>query len=285
MKHIVNKVLCLFGALLIASGLFLSAGSVPTAQAASSAGSFYLFATISTKPVIEPVKVSYKAGQTIKEALKASKYEFGGIDQGYITDIQDIAGNYNIYYDKGGYDLEHLASSITGILFTEREDIGSAELSLVKTMYTYLHKSNHVQEYEPAKAAYEEALEALRTYGSDASSIQKSLKKAMSDYEALFEGTKYTVTLKATQGTKSLSKPHFSLTDAYGNVYETDGTSLSVIKGTYTFVVTDGGMNSTEGTIDITGKSTLTVTLPDGKWFKELNVLNSNVEHMRISKR
>ena len=87
---------------------------------AADEGSFVLTASVSTRTIIEPVRIPYSAGQTVREALSASPYDFDGLNAGgFINAVEGIAGNYLVAYDGGGYDLDAPASAITAVSFAE----------------------------------------------------------------------------------------------------------------------------------------------------------------------
>ena len=260
-------------ALLLCLVLVLSC--VPASRAAGESGRFYLTAATAQKTLIEPVAISYTADQTVRQALLASDYSFEGIESGFVYAIEGEAGNFTCYYDGGGYQLDVPASSVTAIVFTENTSgymEGTAELAAL--MGRYREMDNHVQNYAPAAAAYQAGLTSLRGTASDAAARKEALEKAIADYEAILSGTKYTVTVQAAQGGSTLTSPTVTLTDAYGNETAVTGTAAQVVAGDYRFSVSDGGWNRTDGSITVSADRTLSVTLPDGEWFGEINVLN-----------
>ena len=260
-------------ALLLCLVLVLSC--VPASRAAGESGQFYLTAATAQKTLIEPVAISYTADQTVRQALLASDYSFEGMESGFVYAIEGEAGNFNCYYDGGGYQLDVPASSVTAIVFTENASgytEGTAELAAL--MGRYREMDNHVQNYAPAAAAYQAGLTSLRGTASDAAARKEALEKAIADYEAILSGTKYTVTVQAAQGGSTLTSPTVTLTDAYGNETAVTGTAAQVVAGDYRFSVSDGGWNRTDGSITVSADRTLSVTLPDGEWFGEINVLN-----------
>ena len=98
-----------------------------------SAGSFYLEVSTSGRTLIAPTAIPYEEGQTIREALLASPYSFKGLDSGgYIAAIEGVTGNYMLFYDGGGYDLDIPASQITVLGFAEQEVYSEAMISLIR---------------------------------------------------------------------------------------------------------------------------------------------------------
>ena len=256
--------------------LVLLLSCVPVTRAAEEAGRFYLTAATEQQTLIEPVAIAYTADQTVRQALLASQYSFEGMENGFVYAIEGTAGNYTCYYDGGGYDLDVPASGITAIVFSENASgytEGTAELAAL--MGRYRERTDHVQNYAPAKAAYEAGLKSLRGMAADAKERKEALEKAISDYEAILNGPKYTLTVAASQNGQTLTQPTVTLTDAYGNETTGTGTEIRVVAGEYRFSVSDGGWNRTEGTVTVTEDRTLTVQLPAGEWFGDINILDA----------
>ncbi|MEA4966095.1 MAG: dockerin type I domain-containing protein [Oscillospiraceae bacterium] len=245
---------------------------------AAGGGSFILTASTSSATLIAPVRVSYAEDETVAEALEHSGFSFDGLEQGYITAIGGVAGNFNRFYDGGKYDLTAPASEVTVFCFAEQAGYSENLLHLVARMVEYQEMDNNVGNYAPASAAYAAALKGIRAAGSDtAAALLGSLNTAISDYEAIWAGPKFAVTASASQGGAALENPALTLTDAYGNV--TAGTgSVSVPAGSYQFSVSDGGCNRTDGTLTVDGAKTVTVTLPSGEWFGAIKLLDGSKE-------
>ena len=93
----------------------LAPASAAAAKLLQTGGSFYLTASTATATIIEPVRVDYAHGQTVKEALQASGHTFSGIESGFITAIDGVRGNFVRFYDydestgECGYDLDAAA--------------------------------------------------------------------------------------------------------------------------------------------------------------------------------
>lgn len=257
--------------------VLLAIGLTATALAAEpQEKSFVLTVATANSMVIEPERIPYTEGQTIKEALLASDHTFTQLEeQNYIGAVDDVAGNYVILYDGGGYDVNAPASSITAMrIGVTNVKTGNYEdmLSLVRRMAEYRYMENHVQNYPDAQSAYKLCLNALRGDGSNAAARQKELDNAIAAYENILAGPKYTVTASVEQGGAAVEKPVFSLTDAYGNVTTGTGTALRVIAGDYTFCVSDGGYNRTEGTLKVRDAVSFSVELPSGEWFGKMHM-------------
>lgn len=270
-----------FGVFFLCLMLVFSFGRTTFAQSQSqSAGSFYLEVSTSGRTLIAPTAIPYEEGQTIREALLASPYSFKGLDGGgYIAAIEGVTGNYMLFYDGGGYDLDIPASQITALGFAEQEVYSEAMISLIRTAGAYRERTDHVQNYGPAADAYRQALKGFRSADAQtAQTLLDALNQAIKEYEALLAGQKYQVTVSATQGNKSVKNPQITVTDQYGNVTTAQGTKISVIAGTYHFSISDGTWNRTEGELKVKENKTLKVALPNGEWFGQVQVLNANKE-------
>lgn len=254
--------------------LLLLTMTVTAFAAEGQAGSFVFTAMNANSTIVEPTRVPYKAGQTIKEALADSDIAFVGLEQGFIYEINGVSANYQLYYDKGGYELDAQASSITALCFHVSSTYSADAIRLITSMADYLDMTNHVQNYPAAANAYAAALKGLRTATAEsATTLLDGLNNAIADYGKLLDGTKYTVSAAATQNGASVSAPVVTLTDAYGNV--TTGTnSVQVIAGDYKFSVSDGGYNRTDGTLTVSADAQISVTLPYGQWFGNIRLLD-----------
>lgn len=246
--------------------------------AAETEKSFVLAAVSANSVIIAPERITYEEGDTIADALLASSHTFTGIEQGFIYAVDGTDGNFSLFYDGNGYDLNAAAEDITALCIGVTSRYSEALLSLIRYMADYLEMGN-VTAYPAAQSAYKAALVAVRNGDESAAQEAKSaLESAVLEYNALFEGEKHTVSVTALQGDSTLASPHVSLRDAYGNVTAVTGTSLSVIAGEYTFVVSDGGFNRTEGTLTVTENTALSVTLPHGEWFGDVRILDGTKE-------
>ena len=263
--------------------LLLLTMTVTAFAAEGQAGSFVFTAMNANSTIVEPTRVPYKAGQTIKEALADSDIEFDGLEQGFIQMINGVSANYLLYYDEGGYKLDAPASTITALCFHVSSTYSDDAIRLINRMADYLDMTNHVQNYPAAANAYAAALKGLRTATAEsATTLLDGLNNAIADYGKLLDGTKYTVSAAATQNGASVSAPVVTLTDAYGNV--TTGTnSVQVIAGDYKFSVSDGGYNRTDGTLTVSADAQISVTLPYGQWFGNIRLLGNDGKPFRYT--
>ena len=238
--------------------------------AAETGGTFWLTASTADTTLIEPAAVSYTAGQTVLQALEGSGYAFTR-EGGMVTAICGRTGNYTVYYDGGGYDLDAPASAVTAVSFSEYTGVYDSSLtSLTALMGRCRARTDNVQHYPPAASAYEAGLTALRAGGWSAA--YASLESAMADYDAIRSGPQHTVTLTARRGDSAVPAARLTLTDAYGNVTVSDTGSARVVAGAYTYAVSDGS-DRTEGTLTVSGDTALAAALPEGRWFGDVEIL------------
>lgn len=265
---------CLSILLLFSNASLVSA----TEQTDGTAGSFYLSAVTEDKNLIEPTAVSYTAGQTVREALQNSEYTFQGLEtDGYIYAIQGEAGSYSIYMSDGEYDLDRKASEVSVVAFYEGNFYSSEMVDLITKMGEINTNYSSVKDIAAIKTAYDEALEGLRSADSTkAAKLLSSLNSVFDEYESSLKADKVTVTISAVQDGKILEAPVVTFSDKYGNDTTVTGTTVSVVPGEYTFSVSDGGYNRTEGKIKVEERTTLSVELPSGEWFGDIQILNSS---------
>lgn len=264
--------------------LSLMAGALCVSSLAQESGCFVLTAITANRTVIEPTVVRYEEGQTIQEALANSGYTFTGLEDGFVSAIEGVEANYVRFYDGGNFDLERPASSITAMVFSVREVYSENLLILVKAMAAYGQMENNVQDYPPAQAAYAAALKGIRSADSDtARLLLDNLSAAIDAYAGLLGGEKYTVAFSVSQEGVALPGCSITMTDAYGNVTKAEGLHISVIAGEYSFEVSDGGVNRTQGSIAVPGATSVTASLPFGEWFAAVQLLNAAGEPYGIS--
>ena len=155
----------------------LAPASAAAAKLLQTGGSFYLTASTATATIIEPVRVDYAHGQTVKEALQASGHTFSGIESGFITAIDGVRGNFVRFYDydestgECGYDLDAAASDITAIGFAENEVASKEMIALITLMGDFNYSANGVLNYPAAKTAYADALRGLRNANAEQAQV------------------------------------------------------------------------------------------------------------------
>lgn len=265
MKKILVWILC----------LVLLVSMLPCASAAESE-SFVLAAVSANSVIIEPVRIPYTPGQTIHESLLATDHEFVGLEQGFIYEIDGVSANFSVFYDQNGYSLYAPASEIRAICFGVSSQYSEELLDLIVAMADLPRRGN-AQQYPAVQDAYQSGLAAIR--GGDAATaknVLNQLDQAISDYESIFGGTKYTITIAAHQGATLLTEPVVTMTDIYGNETTVTGTSIQLVAGDYRFCISDGGYNRTEGNLTVSGDMALAADLPAGEWFGSVKILDSS---------
>ena len=199
------RLLCLLLSCLLVVGFLPS-----RAQAAEPAGVFVLTVEAGGKLVIAPEYITYTGGQTLGEALESSGHTFTGLEQGQVTAIDGVTGNYTRSDQNGGYDLSVPASSVTHFCFSERSSSESKPneglLLLMTAMADYLEKEEDVR--KAAKAEYDTAKQHFVGCSSDdAKMLASDLNKAIQNYESALAGTKYSVSF--TDGSKVYSASNY----------------------------------------------------------------------------
>ena len=69
----------------------LLCGILPVSAAGS--GHFFLTVVTAGRTLVAPCAIEYEAGQTLREALLAAEPTFTGLEDGFITEINGVAGN------------------------------------------------------------------------------------------------------------------------------------------------------------------------------------------------
>ena len=253
----------------------LLVGVLPTnAQAAEPAGMFVLVVEAGGKLVIAPEYITYTEGQSLGEALESSNHTFTGMDQGQITAIDDVTGNYTRSDQNGGYDLSVPASSVTHFCFSERSSSESKPnegvLLLMTAMAEYLQKDEDVR--KAAKAEYDTAKKNFvgASY-DDARMLAYNLNTAVREYEETLSGVKYTVSF--TDGSKVYSASNYpgvtiTAENPYGKIWLDEGDGkLELPVGNYVFKVSQNGLQ-VSGSIVVSGDASFVVKLPEEQWLK-----------------
>ena len=259
----------LLGLLLL---LIVLVGILPvTAMAAETAGSFVLVVEADGELIVAPEYISYTEGQTLGRALVSSGHEFTGLEQGIVTAINNVSGNFTRSDQNGGYDLSVPASSVTHFRFSENPDGSQPSeglLLLMTAMADYSTKPADVQ--KAAKTEYDTAKKQFIGCGSDnAKLLAKDLNDAMQTYESTLNGTKYTVSF--TDGTKAYSSANYpgvtvTVENTYGKVWTDEGDGkLELPNGDYHFLVEQNGLR-VEGDVTVAAKQTIEAELPQTLW-------------------
>ena len=236
-------------------------------QAVNASGYFYFSAETANKLLIAPVRIAFTDGQTIRQALNASKYSFttNGSNQ-FITAIEGVNGNYTYGSTPDGVSIDSAANTVTHFRFSEASNStpSSGLQTLMQVMADYLEEDADIQ-----NAAADEYQEAVNGYlgvtSESAQSYAAAITAKINAYKA-GQNTQYTVTFSGYSG----SSYTVSATNDYGKQF-TDANhtgTLQLPAGGYTFYVRqDNCMVS--GKITVSGAMTVSASLPTGDWFNE----------------
>lgn len=236
-------------------------------QAVNASGYFYFSAETANKLLIAPVRIAFTDGQTIRQALYASKYSFttNGSNQ-FITAIEGVNGNYTYGSTPDGVSIDSAANTVTHFRFSEASNStpSSGLQTLMQVMADYLEEAADVQnaaadEYQAAVSGY------LGVTSESAQSYAAAITAKINAYKA-GQNTQYTVTFSGYSG----SSYTVSATNDYGKQF-TDANhtgTLQLPAGGYTFYVRqDNCMVS--GKITVSGAMTVSASLPTEDWFNE----------------
>lgn len=236
-------------------------------QAVNASGYFYFSAETANKLLIAPTRIAFTDGQTIREALNASKYSFttNGSNQ-FISAIEGVNGNYTYGSTPEGVALDSAANTVTHFRFSEATNStpSSGLQTLMQVMADYLEEAADVQnaaadEYQAAVSGY------LGVASESAQSCAAAITAKINAYKA-GQNTQYTVTFSGYSG----SGYTVSAVNDYGKQF-TDPNhtgTLQLPAGGYTFYVRqDNRMVS--GKITVSGAMTVNASLPTGDWFNE----------------
>lgn len=236
-------------------------------QAVNASGYFYFSAETANKLLIAPTRIAFTDGQTIRQALNASKYSFTTSgSSGFITVIEGVNGNYIYGSTPSDVSIDSAANTVTHFRFSEASNStpSSGLQTLMQVMADYLEEDSDIQ-----NAAAEEYQTALNGYlnvtSETAQSYAAAITAKINAYKA-GQNTKYAVTFSGYSG----SGYTVSAVSDYGKQFEDTGHTgkLQLPAGGYTFYVRqDNCMVS--GKITVSGAMTVSASLPTGDWFNE----------------
>ena len=236
-------------------------------QAVNANNYFYFSAETASKLLIAPVRLAFTDGQTIRQALNASKYSFTtDASTGFISAIEGVIGNYIYGSTPSDVSIDSAANTVTHFRFSEASNStpSSGLQTLMQVMADYLEEDSDIQ-----NAAAEEYQTALNGYlnvtSETAQSYAAAITAKINAYKA-GQNTKYAVTFSGYSG----SGYTVSAVSDYGKQFEDTGHTgkLQLPAGGYTFYVRqDNCMVS--GKITVSGAMTVSASLPTGDWFNE----------------
>ena len=240
---------------------------IPATALAESGGTFCLVAEAGGRLVIAPEHISYTAGQTVGEALAASGHRFEGLEQGNVTEIDGVVGNYRRGDQDGGYDLSAPAAGVRYYRFSENVNNTPSEAltGLMQAMADYLLepadvRAAAVEAYGAAASGFVEA-----GYSDEkAAELTAVLNGALDEYRNHLNGEKFPVTFAAGGNGTTVTA-----SNRYGRVWTDENASgvLYLPAGEYTFRVSREGRHVT-GSITVSGSMRVDAALPEGEWLK-----------------
>lgn len=236
-------------------------------QAVNASGYFYFSAETANKLLIAPTRIAFTDGQTIREALNASKYSFttNGSNQ-FVSAIEGVNGNYTYGSAPEGVLIDSAANTVTHFRFSEASNStpSSGLQTLMQVMADYLEEAADVQnaaadEYQAAVSGY------LGVTSESAQSFAAAITAKINAYKA-GQNTQYTVTFFGYSG----SSYTVSATNDYGKQFaDANHTgTLQLPADGYTFYVRQGN-RMVSGKITVSGAMTVNASLPTGDWFNE----------------
>lgn len=189
-------------------------------QAVNASGYFYFSAETANKLLIAPMRIAFTDGQTIRQALNASKYSFttNGSNQ-FITAIEGVNGNYTYGSTPDGVSIDSAANTVTHFRFSEASNStpSSGLQTLMQVMADYLTEDADVRnaaadEYQAAVNGYlGVASETAQRYADAITAKIKAYQNA--------QNTKYSVTFSGFSG----SDYTVSAVNDYGKRFEDTG--------------------------------------------------------------
>ena len=249
---------------------------LPSAALAADTQQIALMAVTQNGFLIEPEYVTYHSGDTVKDVLKKSGHTFSGIDNGYITAVDDTTDNFSIHYDEDGYKLDQSADGLTAIWFTTNSDQshGANLQKLAANMAVYNTATNGLKDYKAAQEAYDAAVKGFyAATDTKAKTLNDALFSAIDKHAKFLEGKTTPLTISATMGGEAITPGEAVFTSEFGTVVTVKNTNtVDLIPATYTFDLSDGEFRHVRGTLEVKEGTTLTAQLPAGQWIKSVGI-------------
>ena len=242
------------------------------APAAQTDGRFAFVAATSGALIVAPEYINYTAGQTVWQALEASRHTFTLDSSDFVSSIDGISGNFSRLDSNGGYALDQPAANVTGFFFvgfdTAKVD-SAAFTSMVSAMADYLADDSGVQNYPAAKAAYQTAYDCLFTKDGAYQAAADALRAAIKEYNESVIGGETVIpalTFQTLAG-GTLTGWTFQTQDAYGRTQTfTAGETIRLVPGNYQFTLLSG-FDGASGTMELAADGSVTI---DGSAVTEL---------------
>ena len=254
-----KRTFCLLLALCLLLGLF-------PGVSARQENRFVLVAESGGRLVIAPEYVSFREGQTLRQALLETEHEFIGLEDDWIMEIDGVGGNYTRSDQNGGHDLNIPAADVTHFRFSEDADGKPSEglMALMTAMADYASRPADVR--TAAKAEYETAYSQFPGLDSaSAALLAAALNDAVRAYEDSLQGKQYTVSF--LDGSEPCTAMEITVTNPYGRAWTADQGRLELPAGAYTFLVTDGDIRA-EGSFTVDGSESIVLSMPRTDWLK-----------------
>ena len=249
--------------------LALLLGCLPVSVlAAGEEGYFYFSAESKDTLLIAPVKISYEAEQTVREALLASKYSFTTNESsGFITAIEGVNGSYICCADcESANPLTEQASSVQYAFFTEDTSavMTDGRVALMQAMAGYLEEAADVQ--KAAEQAYQDACSKYPNIDSNtAINCANAITSAIETYRD-GQNTKHKVTFSGYADADSIYA-----VNEYGKRVNGANGSIELPNGNYTFYIYKAN-KAVSGTLTVNGREQTIndlPTIPTDAWINE----------------
>ena len=259
-------------ALALTLALVLLLGLVPgAALAAEEGGWFYFSASTGSRTIAAPEKISYQAGETIRQALASSGHTFAGIGEGMVTAIDGVDGNFCRTDENGGFDMDRPAAAIGYFCFSEQEAfLSEGRMALISAMADYLDEAEDVR--RAAQSEYDAALIAFAgASDGNAQRLADAITSAVKAYKEAQSGQGFAVAFTDGEGDAYTpdNYPGVAITavSAFGKAYtDDDGDgALQLAAGDYTFSVVQG-YNRIDGSIMVGADKIVSAEMPSGDW-------------------
>ena len=244
--------------------LVLLIGMLPVSTFAAE-GAFVLAVEAGGVLVVAPEYVFYSEGQTVRQALQASGHTFTGLEEGWITAIDEITGNFKRSDEHGGFDLDAPASEVNFYRFCEDADAQPSQglQQLMTAMAEYDKKDEDVQ--SAAWEAYEAAYTQFVGIDSDSAALlAEEILTAIREYEENQSGDQHQVLFTDMGG--QLFGADIEVKNAQGKTWTDDGDGvLELPAGDYSFRVRQDGLMA-EGSFGVSGELEIALSMPAEPW-------------------
>lgn len=236
-------------------------------QAVNANNYFYFSAETASKLLIAPVRLTFTDGQTIRQALNASKYSFTtDASTGFISAIESVIGNYIYGSTPSDVSIDSAANTVTHFRFSEAMNStpSSGLQTLMQVMADYLTEDADVQ--NAAAKEYETALDGyLGVASENAQSYANAITAKINAYKN-GQKTQYAVTFSGYSGDSYA----VSAVNDYGKQFTDPNRTgtLQLPAGGYTFYVRQEN-RMVSGKITVSRAMTVSASLPSGDWFNE----------------